>query len=237
MKKILYRIGMMLFILGGGALFYAANHYGIFKVEKAVCKADDTTLALPINDYVSGYVGSSILDYPASSYLDTIFNSYPQIQKASVRCDPGGGITFDYDLKKPVILINLDIVHGLTARGELVPAGNNDMPVITGIKASGYRLYEPLSESKVGYALKIAELLNNGAGGIVKKISVINLGHPSGLSLFLEGCRSELILGRGDEAQKLRKIASMQDFLRSLGDDINSVDFRFSNQLILKKNN
>jgi cell division septal protein FtsQ len=237
MKKVLYRIGMMLFILGGTALFYAANHYDLIKVKEVVCKADDTTLALPINEYVSGYMGSSILDFPASNYLDTIFNSYPQIQKASVKCDAGGGITFDYDLKKPVILINLDIVYGLTARGELVPAGNSDMPVITGIKASSYHLYEPLSEDKIGYALKIAELLNGWADGITKKISAINLGSPSGLSLFLEGCGCEIILGRGDEDVKLRKIASMQKFLCSLGDDINSVDLRFSNQLILRKKN
>jgi hypothetical protein len=237
MKKILYRIGLIIFVLGGFALFYAANYFDIIKVEGAVCKADDTTLALPVNDYVSGYMGTSILDFPASYYLDTIFKSYPQIQKASVRCGPSGRVTFDYDLKKPIILINLDIVYGLTARGELVPAGNNNMPIITGVKAPGYHLYRPLDEKKVGYVLKIAELLKADDSGIAGRISLINVGHPSGLSLFLEGCGCELILGRGNEARKLRKIAGMQKFLCSLGDDIESVDFRFSNQLVLKKNN
>lgn len=237
MKKILYRIGLVIFILGGATLFYAANYYDIIKVEGAVCKADDTTLALPVNDYVSGYMGSSMLDYPASSYLDTIFKTYPQIQRASVRCNPGGTITFDYDLKEPMVLISLDIVYGLTARGELVPAGYCNMPVITGIKASHYKLYRPLDESKVGYALKIAELLNARDNRLWKKVSVIDLGDPSGLALYLDGCKSELILGRGDETVKLRRIASIQDFLYSLGNEIKSVDFRFDNQLILRKNN
>jgi hypothetical protein len=227
----------VLFILGGITLFYIANHYGIIEVAGAVCKANDTTLAMPVNDYVSGYMGSSILDYPTSNYLDTIFETYPQIQKARVQCNPDGRVTFDYDLKKPVVLISLDIVYGLTARGELVPAGDNDMPIITGVKASGYHLYRPLDESRIGYSLKIAELLKGNADGIGRKISVIDVGDPSGLAVYIEGCKSELILGRGDEALKFRKIAVMQDFLSSLGDEIKSVDFRFKNQLILRKNN
>ncbi|MBD3217451.1 MAG: hypothetical protein GF310_04185 [candidate division Zixibacteria bacterium] len=235
MKKILYRIGMIVFILGGAALLVGLHYYDLLRVEKAVCKPGQSEMPISVDEYVQDYVGNSILDYPLKAYVDTMFAQYPQISRASVKCDPTGKIKFDYDLKEPIALINLDIVYGLTVRGELVPAGDEDMPIITGLRIQNPELYKQLDGSKIGYALKIANLINKDTTGIGDAVSSINLGHPSGLSVYIEDCRSEFVLGYGDESDKLDRLADYCEFFCALDDDIRSVDFRFDNQLIMRK--
>ncbi|HDS00403.1 MAG TPA: hypothetical protein ENO22_07165 [candidate division Zixibacteria bacterium] len=235
MKKGLYRIGMLAFILGGAVLLAGIYHYDLITVKTAVCKADQGDLPLPVKSYVEGHVGTSILDYPSKAYVDTIFARYPQVSRASVSLNPFGKVVFDYDLKQPIALISLDLVYGLTARGELVPAQEGDMPILTGLNIGHVRLYEQLDESKIGYALKLAKLINSNITGIGNAVSSINLGHPSGLSVYVKGCRSEFILGRGDEIMKFKKLAEYLEFFCALGDDIQAVDCRFDNQFILKK--
>ena len=236
MKKARYRIAMLIFILGGGALLTAIYHYDLIKIEEVGCKADEGELPIPFDDYVEDHIGTSILDYPSASYVDTILSRYPQISRASVNLNPSGKVVFDYDLKQPIALISLDMVYGLTARGELVPAQEGDMPIITGLKIIPVKLYEQLDGRKIGYALKLANLLNSNATGIGNAVSSINLAHPSGLSVYVKGCRSEFILGRGNEFKKFRKLGEYLEFFCALGNDIQTVDFRFENQFILKKN-
>ncbi|NIR66166.1 MAG: hypothetical protein GWO41_12920 [candidate division Zixibacteria bacterium] len=235
MKKAHYRIGMLIFILGGGALLAGIYHYDLIRIEAVDCRADHGEFSIPVDDYVKEHIGTSILDYPSASYVDTILFRYPQVSRASVNLNPSGKVVFDYDLKQPIALISLDIVYGLTARGELVPAQEGDLPIITGLKIKHVKLYEQLDESKIGYALKLANLLNSNITGIENAVSSVNLAHPSGLSAHVKGCRSEFILGRGDELKKFRKLGEYLEFFCALGNNIRAVDFRFENQLILKK--
>jgi hypothetical protein len=237
MKKIFLRIGWTILIMAGIALFVATNHYDLIQLQEAVCYGCTDNLDLPIDSYVENYVGSSILDFPSSKYLDTIFETYPQIEAASISKNPFGKLVFNYSMKKPIILVNLDKVYGLTARGELVPAMGCIYPVVTGLRVDKPGLYKWLDGESVGYTLKIARLINADFENLLGRISTINLGHPSGLSVMLEGCSAELILGRGDEPGKFGMIETMSDFFHSLDDNIISVDFRFEDQLVLKKNN
>ncbi len=235
MKRILPRMGLTLFVLGGAALLLAIYHYDLLPLEQAVCKADNSAFELPIDNYVEGYIGGSILEFPASKYLDSIIDHYPQIEKASISRKPKGLLTFDYSLKRPIIFIHLDKIYGLTARGELVPADGGDHPIITGLKIRKPKLYCQLPQEKIGYALKLAGILNRDKSGLRGMISTINLNNGSGLSLFIEDCQLEMILGRGNEAEKFALVARLMDFFKTLDEDILAVDFRFENQLVLKK--
>jgi hypothetical protein len=235
MKRILPRLGLTLFVLGGIALLVAIYHYDLLPLEKAVCRADNSALELPIDDYVEGYIGGSILEFPAAKYLDSIIDRYPQIERASISRKPKGQLTFDYSLKRPIIFIHLDKIYGLTARGELVPADGSNHPIITGLKIRKPQLYCQLPQEKIGYALKLAGILSRDDSGVRGMISTIDLNGDFGLSLFIEDCHLEMILGRGNEAAKFALVARLMDFFKTLDNDILAVDFRFENQLVLKK--
>lgn len=235
MKRMLRRIVLIIFALGGTALLVAVHHYDLLKLEKAVCLADNSTISLPLDNYVKEYVGESILDFPACKYLDTIIDHYPQIEKASIKRRPKGELTFAYRLKSPIIYIHLDKIYGLTNRGELVPPGNGSHPIIAGLNVSDPQLYKQLPQENVGYALKIAGILNADKSALKNLISIINLNHNSGLSVFIEGSRAEMVLGRGNEREKFALITRLADFLSSLDEEILAVDFRYESQLILKK--
>lgn len=235
MKRILPRIGLALFVLGGTALLVAVYHYDLMPLEQAVCKADNSALELPIDNYVEEYIGGSILEFPAEKYLDSIIACYPQIEKATISRKPKGQLTFDYSLKRPIIFIHLDKIYGLTARGELVPADSGDYAIITGLRLDKSQLYCQLPQEKIGYVLKLAEILNRDRSGLREMISTIDLNNGYGLSIFIEDCQFEMILGRGNEAEKFALVARLMDFFKTLDDDILAVDFRFQNQLVLKK--
>ena len=237
MKKILMRISLALFILGGIALFVAVNYYDIIPIEQSVCKANEIESQVPMGEYIDEFRGQSILDFPSQEYLDKVFTNYPQIEKATVHKTAAGNIKVSYDLKQPCILVNLDKIYGLTSRGELVPAGVGNYPIVIGLNIRKPILYYPQPNKSIGYVLKLADLINDSGDSIMNKISTINLAHDSGLSIFLDGCQAELILGRGEETVKLKKIASLADFLYALDEDVIAVDMRFDNQIILRKDN
>ena len=237
MKKILIRISLALFVLGGIALFVAVNYYDIIPIEQSVCKANESDLQVPMGEYIDEFRGKSILEFPSQEYLEKVFTNYPQIEKATVHKTAAGSIKVNYDLKKPCILVNLDKVYGLTWRGELVPAGAGDYPIVTGLKIRKPILYYRQPNQSIGYVLKLAELIYDSGDTVMNKISTINLADDSGLSIFLDGCPAKLILGRGEEALKLKKISHLADFLFALDDDVVAVDMRFDNQIILRKDN
>lgn len=235
MKKVMFRISLVVFILGGIALFVAVNHYDIISLKQSVCKASNTDSQVPLEEYIEDYRGQSILEFPSQKYLETVFSNYPQIEKATVHKTATGNLNISYDLKKPCILIHADKIYGLTSRGEIVPAGTADYPIVTGLKIRQPNLYFRQPNHTIGYVLKLADLINTAGDSTINKISIINLAHDSGLSMYLDGCQAELILGRGDEITKFKKIAHLAEFLYSLDDDVIAVDMRFDNQIILKK--
>jgi len=237
MKKLLYRLGLTLFILGGAALLVAVHHYDLITIQEAHCRAESDQLEIPFQESIEPYYGKSVLDFPSREYLDSLFSKYPQLKKARLKADPRGRVTLDYDLKRPIVFVQLDRIYGLTARGELVPAGGGDYPIVTGVGGGNTQLYSLLRSDKLAYLLKIASLCREYDGRNDVRISTIDLDHKSGLSMHIEGCRAELILGRGNEKRKFERLTYLADYLCSFSDDIESIDFRFSNQLVLRKVN
>ncbi len=237
MKKFLYRFTMLLVILGGAALFVAVHHYDLITVREAVCHADTSELNIPFKQTIDQYQGRSVFDFPSSDYLDTLFTNYPQLRKASVRTDPRGIISLDYDLKKPIVYIQLDQIYGLTSCGEVVPPDGGDYPVITGISGRRTEMYSALKSRKLAYILKVASLCHEFDGVNDVRISTVNLAHESGLAVHIEGCRTEIVMGLGNEQRKFERLVFLADYLCSLAVDFETVDFRFNNQLVLKEVN
>lgn len=233
MKRWLLRTALLLFIMGGSALYIGLSYYDLIKIEKVECEAS----ALPFADQLglvdSIYNGISVYDFPADSLLSAIVKQNPQVCAARFDFAPTGEISFSCSYKKPCLLLSLDRVYGLSPAGELILPESGDYPILSGLESKQARLYRRLRTSQLSYAMKIARIMKRFPDSLYQSISIIDLNHPSGLALYLENCPAEIILGRGDEDQKFARVNYLLDFLRLLGRDV-QVDLRFSNQLVLK---
>lgn len=233
MKRWLLRITLMLFIMGGSALYIGLSHYDLIKIEQVECEASALPFADQLGIVDSIYSGKSVYDFPADSLLSAIVEKNPQVCAARFKFAPSGEISFSCSYKKPCLLLSLDKVYGLSPAGELILPESGDYPILSGLDTEQARLYRRLRTTQLSYAMKIARVMRQFPDSLYQSISIIDLNHSSGLALYLEDCPAEIILGRGDEVHKFARVISLLDFLRLLGRDV-QVDLRFSNQLVLK---
>jgi len=235
MKKVLYRIALILISLAGAVLLVAVSHYDFFPLKESVCSAAGDPLEIPVEEYVKPHIDQSVLKYPSDHYLDTIFENYPQIESATINLNPAGKVTFDYDLKTPVVYLSLDVIYGLTARGELVPANGYNLPIVSGLKLNNPRLYCPLNNSQIAYTLKLARIISSLPPEIKKEVSIIDISDTLGLTITMDDIDPLLVMGHGNEVKKFLMVERMNRFLKTLPEDIIVVDFRFDDQVVLKR--
>jgi len=154
--RIFVRITWLLVVLGGAALFVAVERFDLIKLQEAQCYLSDSAATAPIDKFVQTYLGRSIRAFPSDKYLESIFADNPQLERAELRKHYDGRLTIALRVKKPVLLVSLDQIYGLTSRGELIPAGLTDLPIVTGLQISAPILYTFAYSEASAYALKIA---------------------------------------------------------------------------------
>lgn len=113
-----------------------------------------------------------------------------------------------------------------------------DLPVITGISEKlGFQGTETISESaKLG--VEIARYVKILEMPLKAMVSEINFSHKDYISIYLSGCSAEIRIDANNYQNQLfiaaRYLKDYQDFKRI--DDLQYVDVRFNNQIIIKEN-
>jgi len=139
--------------------------------------------------------------------------------------------------KKPILLINLDQLYGLTQGGEIIPLKEHnrgwDIPILSGVHLKSINFYRQVDVPSIHKGVDLYQAVQEMDSTFLDKISELDLSNPDNLILYLLPNGVKVMLGSGDYK---RRIARLMAILKMEHDYQNLiwVDLRFQNQGVVK---
>ncbi|MCJ7508352.1 MAG: FtsQ-type POTRA domain-containing protein [candidate division Zixibacteria bacterium] len=137
--------------------------------------------------------------------------------------------------KKPIYLINLGNMYGLTQRGEIIPLEENlDLPVVNVVSLKKVTLYHKIKDRKIDFALSLHNSLAKIDANILNLISEVNLKEKDNVILYLVPRGAKVFLGCGEFEKKLIRLSLILREEKEF-EKIEYVDLRFKGQAIVRR--
>lgn len=137
--------------------------------------------------------------------------------------------------KKPIYLINLGDMYGLTQRGEIIPLEENlDLPVVNGVSLRKVTPYRKIRDKKVDFALSLHNSLTKIDANILNLISEVNLKEKDNVILYLIPRGAKVFLGCGELEKKLIRLSLILREEKEF-EKIEYVDLRLKGQAIVRR--
>jgi cell division protein FtsQ len=139
--------------------------------------------------------------------------------------------------KKPVLLINLDQLYGLTLEKEIIPLKDInrkwDIPILSGVQLKSINFYRKVDLPEINRAIDLYRAVQEVDSKFLDRISELDLSNRHNLVLYLLPSGVKVMLGSGD--YKCR-IARLMAILKTEEDynNLSWVDLRFENQGVVK---
>lgn len=139
--------------------------------------------------------------------------------------------------KKPIFLINLDQLYGLTQKKQIIPLegfrSGLDLPILSGIYLGSINFYREVNIPEIRMAVDFYQATLDVDSTFLDEISELDFSSPESLILYLFPSGLRVMIGSGDYRRRIARlitILKMEDDLKNLS----WVDLRFKNQAIVK---
>ncbi len=228
---------ILIAILGPAAGFACFCYcYPLVKVSGYCLVVDGVTVG---NGAASVHADTADVNFfrqPLQDYAEALLAEYPEF--ASVNCRMGlrGEVICDGVRKKPIAVVSMPEVFGMSERGELLPLNLCDvghpLPLITGIKPQQAEAYSLVSSAKLREAVKICRILSSGYSRIRAELSQIDLASCDSPVMYFRDSNIRVIVGYGDYRQKLHNLNLILDKLRTL--PAGELDLRFGRSIVVR---
>jgi cell division septal protein FtsQ len=146
-------------------------------------------------------------------------------------------INIELQRKKPVFLINLDQLYGLTGEKEIIPLeglkGRLDLPILSGVSLGRINFYQEVDIPQIRKVIEFYQAILDVDSAFLGKISELDFSFPGNLILYLFPSGLRVAMGSGDYK---RRIARLMEVLEREEDlkNLSWIDLRFENQAVVK---
>ena len=139
--------------------------------------------------------------------------------------------------KRPILLINLDRLYGLTKNKEIIPLqGLNqevDLPILSGISVNRIDFYRETDIPELRKALDFYQTVLALDSTFLGKISELDLSLAGNLVLYLLPSGLRVVMGAGEYQPRLARLMEVLKMEPDL-EKLSLIDLRFENQAIVK---
>lgn len=148
-------------------------------------------------------------------------------------------VTLFVEERQPFTLVNAGGLHWVDEQGVLLGpetrAVSVDAPVISGVGADEIRAAGRLPTERVALGVALLRALMRAQSGLLSEISEVDVSRPEGPVLYmLDG--TEVRLGSEDWDGRLGRLSGVLGQLRASGQMVTSIDLRFRDQVVLRRN-
>lgn len=189
----------------------------------AECISADTTL-------------DNLFRQSLDDYSDAIIADHPELSSVTCRISLTGEVVCEGKRKRPIALVSLPEVFGVSGRGELLPLsmceGDATLPLITGARAKNVVPFSVTASRDVFEALEICKLLRSEYQRLYSVVSEINIGAGCSPTLHLRTSSARIIIGYGNYHAKLLVLSRLLDRIRTM--PANELDLRFGRSVVAR---
>ncbi|KPL04064.1 MAG: hypothetical protein AMJ90_02085 [candidate division Zixibacteria bacterium SM23_73_2] len=224
------------FIFVGGFLFLTNSPW--FGLKSVVLEGDWHNDKKEQEKFFSSYWGKNIFKIPLQD-IEGKIREEPMVEKVRIERRLPSELVVHSFWKKPVFLVNLDRIYGLTESKEIIPISDGEQaykyPIITGLGLSSFNFYQQMHTQKANLCKKIYQAVTEVDPHLFTNISEINLKDAENPVLFLLPFGVRVILGTGDyflKIKRLKSVLAVEDLK-----EIKTIDLRFKDQALVKRKN
>ena len=174
---------------------------------------------------------------PLRSYAETLLRGMPELSSVTCRINLSGEVVCKGVPKRPIVLVCLPEVYGLSEQGDILPLSScdkmSDLPLISGIHLKNVRPFYPVSSPKLLEALEICRLIRKRFPDLSDAISQIDFKPDEAPVLYFRNSDVTVIVGRGNYKEKLSRLALVLDRLDRL--PAHELDLRFGISIVARK--
>jgi cell division protein FtsQ len=160
-----------------------------------------------------------------------------RIKKVSLARKFPNRVLIEIEEPKPVFLVNLDYLYGLTDKGEVLLLKDSSsclgVPLVTGFSLSSFRLNRKLKDQKIAKLLELYKALRKLNPHFFELLSEIDVSDPNNFVLFLVSSGTKILLGMGDYEKKLKRFFQIYG-KENIWENLESIDLRFQGEVFLK---
>jgi cell division protein FtsQ len=216
-----------------GTFIFLTNFPG-FKIKTIQIEGNQRVSYLDILSLCPVKLGQNFFEIDMDGIRKKIL-SEPRIETVKIERRFPQGILIRLSEKKPIYLINLGDMYGLTQNGEIIPLEENlDLPVVNGISLKKATLYHKIRDRKIDFALFLHNSLAKIDANILNLISEVNLKEKDNVILYLIPGGAKIFLGCGEFEKKLIRLDLILKEEKEL-EKIEYVDLRFKGQAIVRR--
>lgn len=139
--------------------------------------------------------------------------------------------------KKPIFLINLDRLYGLTRGKEIIPLkgsnGKLNLPILSGIYLNRINFYREVDTPEIQRAVDFYQAVLEADSTFLDKISELNLSSQENLVLYLLPSGLRVMMGKDHYKSRIARLMAILETEDDL-ERFSWVDLRFKNQGIVR---
>ena len=179
---------------------------------------------------------ANLFRQPLEDMSQALLDSFPEFSEVNCRINLSREVVCECSTKKPIALICLPQVCGLTSRCEIIPLQNcgdvESLIIITGLELDCVRDFEPVMSTELHRAISICDLLNTHFPNLNNMISQMDFGSNSAPVLYFRDSNVRAVIGMGNYEEKFRYLSGMIELLPFV--PVSDLDFRFGRSVVAR---
>lgn len=224
---------LVLFLTGTYLFLISCRWFGLRQIEIS----GDTDLTLnEVIELTPVLLGTNVFRLDARKIEHGIRKDLKVSQAKVIRKFPNK-IKIELQRKRPIFLINLDQLYGLTKTKEIIPSEGQDqrldLPILSGVSLGQINFYRETDIPEIQKAIDFYQTTVALDSNFLGKISELDLSHPDNLILYLLPSGLRVVMGSGDYGQRLARLSEVLKVEQDL-EKLSWIDLRFQNQAVVK---
>ena len=224
-------------ILGLIAGFMAFCHfYPLIRVSGYRLVANEITIGTGADCLFADTSDTNFFRQPLSDYSAALLGHHTQFSAVNCRMNIWGEVVCEGISKKPIAIVCLPEVYGLSSLGEILPLNESRetpfLPLVTGVRLKGAEPFTIVSSPELLEALRICRLLRSDYSRIGEAISEIDFGSLDSPVLYFRNSSVRVIVGRGNYYQKLAGLDLLLNRLERL--PARELDLRYGRSVVAR---
>jgi hypothetical protein len=224
-------------VLGLMAGFMAFCHfYPLIRVSGYRLVANGATIGTGAGNLFADTSDTNFFRQPLADYSAALLEHHPEFSSVNCRMNIWGEVVCEGVNKKPIAIVCLPEVYGLSCLGEILPLNKSRqtpfVPLVTGVRLKSVEPFTIASSPELQEALRICRLLRSDYSRIGDAISEIDFGSCDSPVLYFRNSDVRVIVGRGNYHQKLAGLDLLLNRLEGL--PAGELDLRYGRSVVAR---
>jgi hypothetical protein len=227
-------LSVVLGLMAGFIVF--CHFYPLIRVSGYRLVANGSTIDTGAENLSADTSDANFFRQPLADYSTALLGHHPEFSSVNCRMNIWGEVVCEGVSKKPIAIVCLPQVYGLSCLGEILPFSESGetpfLPLVTGVRLKSVEPFTIVSSPELQEALRICRLLRSDYSRIGAAISEIDFGSCDSPLLYFRNSDVRVILGRGNYRQKLASLDLLLNRLEGL--PAGELDLRYGRSVIAR---